>query len=111
MTFCSVGTRDDDLSPVEETFAESNIKLHLQFSTAATLTEGLKTDGDISTHRFERESFNKDFCVSEIIFLNEIVLFTLHSQGRQTKDNEKYFQLKYFYNLLWHAFTSHCPSA
>lgn len=82
----SVGTRDiDELdsSPAEdETFAASNVKLRLRHSTAATLAEGFMTDGDISTHRFDRESFNKDFCVSEIIFLNEIVLFTLRSHGR-----------------------------
>ena len=88
MTFVLLVQGMNDSSPEEETFADSNVKLRLRLSPAATLTEELETDGDISTHRFDRESFNRDFCVSEIIFLNEIVLFTLRSQGRQIKDGK-----------------------
>ena len=61
-----------------------NVKLHLQLSTAASLTEGLKTDGeDILTHRFERESFNKDFCFRENILERNSII---HSSFTRSAD-------------------------
>jgi hypothetical protein len=66
--------------------AKSKAKLRLRLSTAATFTESLATDAETSGHRLDRESFTNDFCVSEITFLNEIVLFNRRSQGRHSAD-------------------------
>jgi hypothetical protein len=70
----------------EDTLTKSKAKLRLHISTAATFTEGLATNGETSGHRLDRESLNNDFCVSEITFLNEIVLFNRRSQGPQSTD-------------------------
>jgi hypothetical protein len=66
---------------------KSKAKLRLRLSTAATFTEGLATHGETSGHRLDRESFTNDFCVAEITFLNETVLFynNRRSQGRHIK--------------------------
>jgi hypothetical protein len=68
----------------EDTLTKSKAKLRLRLSTAATFAEVLATDGETSGHRLDRESFNNDFCVSEITILNEIVLCNRRSQGRQS---------------------------
>ena len=60
-------------------------KLHPRLSTTATLAAGLETNGDISRDRLVRESLSSDFCVSEITFLNVMVLFTLRLQGWHSK--------------------------
>jgi hypothetical protein len=60
--------------------------LLLRLSTAATFAEDMATDRETSGHRLNRESFTNDFCVSEITFLNEIVLFNRRSQGRHSAD-------------------------
>jgi hypothetical protein len=79
------GVADIVSSLEDDTLTKSKAKLRLRLSTAATFVEGLATDGETSGHRLDRESFNNDFCVSEITFLNEIVLFNRRSQGRQIK--------------------------
>ena len=61
-------------------------KLRLRLSTAATFTESLATDGETLGYRLDRESFINDFCVSEITFLDEIVLFNRRSQGPHSAD-------------------------
>jgi hypothetical protein len=78
------GVADLVSSLEEDTLTKSKAKLRLRLSTAATFADGLATDGETSGHRLDQESFTNDFCVSEITFLNEIVLLS-RSQGRQIK--------------------------
>jgi hypothetical protein len=80
------GVADLVSSLEEDTLTKSKAKLRLRLSTAATFIESLATDAETSGHRMDQESFTNDFCVSEITFLNEIVLFNRRSQGRHSAD-------------------------
>ena len=81
------GVADLVSSLEENTLTKSKAKLRLRLSTAATFVEVLATDRETSDmHRLNRESFTNDFCVSEITFLNEIVLFNRRSQGPYSAD-------------------------
>jgi hypothetical protein len=82
----SKGVADLVSSLEEDTLTKSKAKLRLRLSTAATFTEDLATDGETLGHHLDRESFINDFCVSEITFLNEIVLYNRRSQGRHSAD-------------------------